>query len=323
MRRAADLQALDEGTQALYARVREMPRNRRLAAVLEQGPAPSAVPAQNVRIVLVPGILYEDYPETGADGARLREIAAGFGIPFETIPVDGTEGLDAAASLITGRLDRLPAQDRVLLFSLSKGSAEVRHALAQGNGEEAFRRVRAWVSVSGLPFGTPSFEGVLRRPLSRLLFGMWFWWRRWKLETVRELLAYEPRAPFVLPPYLEFIQISAFPLHSHLRDRRSRRLQRRIAPLGPNDGFAVLNDIAALPGSLYPLWGADHYLQGATDLNGCIARLIAYLVEHPQVSVGIEDGVQNSAVEDHGRPTIRSRTSGAGTILGHLDRDIA
>lgn len=285
MRRIPDLQALDEATQALYARLREKPCNRRLAAVLEEGPVPRAVPARNVRIVLVPGILYRDYPETGADGALLHAIAVGLGIPFETIPVDGTEGLDAAASLIIDRLDRLPAQERVLLFSLSKGSAEVRHALAQGHGDAAFRRVRTWVSVSGLPFGTPSFEGVLRRPLSRLMFAMWFWWRHWKLEPVRGLLAYEPRAPFVLPPHLEFIQIAAFPLHSHLRDRRSRRLQRRIALLGPNDGFAVLSDLAALPGSLYPLWGADHYLEGAVDINGCIARLIAHLIGHLEVRV--------------------------------------
>lgn len=288
MREAADLQALDEATQALYARIREIPCNRHLATALEQGPVPSAISARNVRIVLVPGILYRDYPETGADGARLRMIAAGFGIPFETIPADGTEGLDAAARLIIDRLDRLPDEERVLLFSLSKGSAEVRHALAHGHGEAAFRRVRAWVSVSGLPFGTPSFEGVLRRPLSRLLFATWFWWRRWKLEPVRELLAYEPRVPFVLPSHLEFIQISAFPLQSHLRDRRSRRLQRRIAALGPNDGFAVLNDLAALPGSLYPLWGADHYLEGAPDLNGCIARLIAYLIDRLEAGVGID-----------------------------------
>lgn len=288
MREVSDLQALDEATQALYAQIRETPGNLRLAAALEQGPVPSAVPVRNVRIVLVPGILYRDYPETGADGARLRALATSFGIPFETIPVDGTAGLDAAASLIIDRLDHLPDEERVLLFSLSKGSAEVRHALTLGDGNAAFRRVRAWVSVSGLPFGTPSFERVLRRPLSRVLFAAWFWWRRWKLAQVRELLAYQPRAPFVLPSHLEFIQISAFPLHSHLRDRRSQRLQQRIAALGPNDGFAVLKDLAALPGSLYPVWGADHYLEGAADLSGCIARLIVYLVEHLEGGVGVQ-----------------------------------
>jgi hypothetical protein len=290
MRKAASLQALDEATRALYVRVREAPRNRCLAAALEQGPMPSTVPAHGARILLVPGILYRDYPETGADGARLRAIAASIGIPFETIPAEGTAGLDAAASLIIDRLERLPVDEQVLLFSLSKGSAEVRHALIQGDGDAAFRRVRAWVSVSGLPFGTPSFEGVLRRPLSRVLFAAWFWWRRWKLEPVRELLAYQPQAPFVLPPHLTFIQIAAFPLHSHLRDRRSRRLQQRLAALGPNDGFAVLNDLAALPGSLYPVWGADHYLEGAPDLSGRIERLVAYLIERLERGPGIEDG---------------------------------
>lgn len=322
MRQAADLQALDEATQALYTRIREAPCNRDLAAALEQGPVPSTVQARNVRIVLVPGILYRDYPETGADGARLRAIAAGFGIPFDTIPADGTAGLDAAASLIINRLDRLPAGERVLLFSLSKGSAEVRHALTLGHGKAAFHRVRAWVSVSGLPFGTPSFEGVLRRPLSRLLLAAWFWWRRWKLEPVRRLLAYQPRAPFVLPPHLEFVQISAVPLHSHLRDRRSKRLQRRIAALGPNDGFAVLNDLAALPGYLYPIWGADHYLEGAPDLNGCIARLIVYLLEHLEPGAGVQDG-EHSLAGRINPARAHPRELGTGTILGHPQNDIA
>jgi hypothetical protein len=301
MRKSADPQALDEATRVLYAKIRGMPRNRRLASALEQGQLPSAVRAPGVRIVLVPGILYRDYPQTGADGARLRVIAESFGIPVETIPADGTTGLDAAATLIIDRLDRLPANDRVLLFSLSKGSAEVRHALTQARADAAFRRVHAWVSVSGLPFGTPSFEGVLSRPLSRILFAGWFWWRRWKLEPVRELLAYQPRAPFALPSHLEFIQIAAFPLRSHLRDRRSKRLQRRIEMLGPNDGFAVLNDLAALPGTLYPVWGADHYLEGAPDLTGCIARLIVYLIGRLEGSVGLEDGMPRWCHEDPAR----------------------
>lgn len=230
-----------------------------------------------LRIVLVPGIFYRDYPQTGADGALLRQIAERLGIPFDTIPVDGTEGLDVAANLINTWLLELPGDARIVLFSLSKGSAEVRHALAQGRAHAAFQRVSAWVSVSGLPFGTPSVEMVLSRALSQTVFRVWFWLKRWKLDRVRELLRHRPAAPFLLPSHVRFVQIAAFPLHAHLRDRRSRRLQKRLAPFGPNDGFAVLDELAALPGSLYPIWGADHYLNGVPDLPGRITRLVEYL----------------------------------------------
>ncbi len=269
--------ALDDATRALYAHVRTAPQNRGLWEAL-QGPESRAESiAPDLQILLVPGILFRDYPETGADGAVLRDIAAQLKIPFDTVPVDGTEGMDAAAAVINARLLAVPEGTRVLLFSLSKGSAEVRHALLRPDGAGAFRHVHAWVSVSGLPFGTQSVELVLRRPLSRALFGAWFWLKRWKLGRVRELLCHRPGAPFTLPPHVRFVQIAAFPLQTHLHDRRSKRLQRRLASFGPNDGFAVLGELAALPGSFYPIWGADHYLHGAADLGSSLKRLIAYL----------------------------------------------
>jgi hypothetical protein len=276
-RSEASLAALDHATRALYSRVRAAPQNRALWEALEGCREARRAFARDLRIVLVPGILYRDFPRTGADGTVVREIAAQLGIPFDTVPVDGTEGLERAADLIIARLLAVPEENRVLLFSLSKGSAEVRHALGRHQGRVAFRRVHAWISVSGLPFGTPTAEMVLRRPLARAWLSAWFWLRHWRLERVRELLFHRPGASLEIPPHLQFVQIAAFPLHSQLRDRRSRRFQRRLAAFGPNDGFAVLGELAALPGSLYPVWGADHYLRGGPDVSVALSRLIEYL----------------------------------------------
>jgi len=276
-RSAAGLAALDHATRVLYASVRAAPKNRLLWEALEASPRTRCSLARDLRIVLVPGILYRDFPRTGADGAVVRDIAAKHGIPFDTVPADGTEGLEEAADLIIDRLLAAPEESRVLLFSLSKGSAEVRHALSRHRAGVAFRRVHAWISVSGLPFGTPTAEIVLRRPLARAWLSAWFWLRQWRLERVRELLSHRPGACFEIPPHLKFVQIAAFPLHSQLRDRRSRRFQRRLAAFGPNDGFALLAELAALPGSLYPVWGADHYLRGGPDLSLALTRLIEYL----------------------------------------------
>jgi len=276
-RSTARLAALDHATRALYASVRAAPKNRMLCEALEGTRHSAQSLARDLRIVLVPGILYRDFPATGADGAVLREIAAKHGIPFDTVPADGTEGLEEAADLIVERLLAVPADSRVLLFSLSKGSAEVRHALSRRHSRVAFRRVHAWISVSGLPFGTPTAEIVLRRPLARAWLSAWFWLRQWRLERVRELLSHRPGARFEIPPHLKFVQIAAFPLHSQLRDRRSRRFQSRLAAFGPNDGFALLAELVALPGCLYPVWGADHYLRGGPDLAVALTRLIEHL----------------------------------------------
>lgn len=279
--RDEQIAALDRAMLALYEEVRAAPKNLALWRAIEgDTTAPSRV-ANDLRIVLVPGILYRDFPRTGADGAILREIAANLGVPFETVPLDGTEGLERAADLIIDRLLAVPQGSRVLLFSLSKGSAEVRHALGRPQANAAFARVHSWISVSGLPFGTPTAETVFRRPLARAWLNVWFWFRRWKLEHVRELLLHRPGVAFELPPHLQFVQIAAFPLQSRLRERRSRRFQRRLAAYGPNDGFAILGELAALPGSLYAVWGADHYLRGGTDLSVALTRLIGYLSGGP------------------------------------------
>jgi hypothetical protein len=252
-------------------------QNRALAKALDAVDAERVRLVDGLRIVLVPGILYVDHPETGADGAVLREIAERLAIPFDTIPLNGTEGLQASAHTIVEWLLALPGESRVLLFSLSKGTAEVRNALAGNPGHPAFRCVRAWVSVSGLPFGTPSLELVLCRPVARAIFGAWFWFKGWNMATVRELLLHRPNATFELPTHIKFVQVAAFPLQADLRDRRSKRFRRRLAAFGPNDGFAVLSELAALPGCLYALPKADHYLHGVSDLPDRIARLIGVL----------------------------------------------
>jgi hypothetical protein len=269
--------ALDEATRALYERVCSEFSNRALLQALDDPASDEIRIGEGLQVVLVPGILYRQYPRTGADGAVLRQIAEHLGIPFRTIPLNGTEGLQSAADLITEHLAALPPDAGVLLFSLSKGSAEVRHALVRDPENPAFRRVRAWVSVSGLPFGTPSAELILSRTIPRFIFSIWCRLRRWNLEAMRELLLHRPAAAFELPAHMRFVQVAAFPREADLHDRRSRGLRKRLARFGPNDGFAVLSELTALPGHFYPLWGADHYLRGVPDLSQRITRLIRLL----------------------------------------------
>jgi hypothetical protein len=295
-REDARVAALDRATKSLYASVRTAPKNRALWQALEGTRTVARPRAGNLRVVLVPGILYRDFPQTGADGAVVREVAAKLGIPFEMVPVDGTEGIERAANLITSRLLAFSEPNHVLLFSLSKGSAEVRHALSRPEARAAFQCVRAWISVSGLPFGTPTAETVLRRPLALAWLSAYFWFRRWKLKRVRDLLFHRPNASFEIPPHLQFVQIAAFPLHAQLRDRRSRRFQKRLAAFGPNDGFALLAELAALPGALYPVWGADHYLRGAPELSATVTRLIEHLSGSFEVPSPAHDSMADAQI---------------------------
>ncbi|HEV3458903.1 MAG TPA: hypothetical protein VHG32_20320, partial [Thermoanaerobaculia bacterium] len=82
-----------------------------------------------------------------------------------------------------------------------------------------------------------------------------------------------------LPAHLTLVNVVGFPLREHFEHAFSRRCHRRLAPLGPNDGSLVLADVCALPGLLYPVWGADHYLQPKTDVRRLIGAILQYLDE--------------------------------------------
>jgi len=84
-REDARLAALDGATRALYASVRAAPKNRGLWEALEGTRPARRDLARDLRIVLVPGILYRDFPHTGADGAVLREIAVRLEIPLDIV----------------------------------------------------------------------------------------------------------------------------------------------------------------------------------------------------------------------------------------------
>lgn len=278
-------EALDNATKRLYERVRGSKNNRLLIdaidAAAQRQPPGAAVIDTNSCIVLVPGIFYNDYPHTGADGAVLKSVAASMSIPVVTIPIDGSEGFETAADMVNaGLLDVARSATSIILLSLSKGSAEVRLALTKAEAKQAFHRVTAWISVSGLPLGTPSFENVLRNPLRRAFIRALCALKGWNLDILRELLRHRPGAAMPIPGHVMFVQVAAFPLAAHVNDRRSRRLRRQLSEFGPNDGFALLAELAALPGYMYPVWSADHYLRGIDDLPARIAGLISVVIEN-------------------------------------------
>jgi len=85
-----------------------------------------------------------------------------------------------------------------------------------------------------------------------------------------------------LPPHMTMVTIAGFPLRQHLTTALAGRCHRRLTHLGPNDGSLILSDVCALPGLLYPIWGADHYLRPKTDVNQLVLAVLQYLDEELQ-----------------------------------------
>ena len=233
----------------------------------------------DVLVALVPGALWEDYPETGADGAMVRDVAARLGWAYERIPTAQAGRLAGNAQVIARWLEERAAR-RIVLVTLSKGANETRAALDLPDASRAFAHVPVWISVSGSPFGTPWADWLLRRPLRKVL-----------LSALARLNGHDPivlqdyrrgdGAPPAIrfPATMTFAQLLGFPQREHVASPQLRRFYTRLEPNGPNDGFAYLEELTTLPGPLVPIWATDLYMQGpgSADVPVRLTQLLVHL----------------------------------------------
>jgi hypothetical protein len=256
-------EGIDFATAVQYQRIRFHSRHAPFIDAVESSDIPA--PGREVpRIIIIPGAFYRQYPGTGADGRIVRGVAAGLGWPVDRVEVPSLGTMAENAHVLASSLRQLP-NGPVILVSLSKGSSDVCAALARSDLADAFKNVRKWLNLSGIVSGTELIAWLRSRPLRywgvRALMAL----RRQPFAAVYELRR-EPGAPLcvplTLPAHLTAIHVIGFPLVRHLSDNWARRGHTRLAPLGPNDGGGILlADCERLPGHVYPVWGADHYLR--------------------------------------------------------------
>ena len=216
------------------------------------------------RLVIVPGAFYREFPQSGADGRLLQQTARDLGMPIDVIPVNSF-GLPAENAAIVSDWLQRHDEEPIVLVSLSKGSLDLKTALARPDAARLFRRVKAWISLSGIIFGTPIVRWVLSSSLRAWWYRFLLSLRGYDFRVVHEL-NYGARAPLIsemrLPQHMQLIHVIGFSLECHLSSLLARRAYRRIQHLGPNDGGGILlADVLRLPGMIFFVWGADHYLR--------------------------------------------------------------
>jgi hypothetical protein len=267
---------LDFATALLFDRVLNHPEHSAFYRRVES--APEAPSGELPSVGIVPGAFYREHKNTGADGARLAAILKSMGCNVEIVPLESFGSLNQNAALVAKWLKERNDRPKVLI-TLSKGSADLKTALALPEACELFRSVQAWISLSGLPQGTPLVAWLQKQRLRQL--GIRILLRlRGQCYAVVEELRHGPDTPLAtwppLPPHLQIIHVVGFPLRNHLAHPWATRGYERVAPLGPNDGGGfLLSDAATLPGTVFPVWGADHYLQPAWDATSLLRRVFA------------------------------------------------
>jgi hypothetical protein len=285
----ATREGIDAATTQLYQSVLESPQHgpfihrvdeisRRAEPRKWQAEAP---------LIIVPGAFYRENPRSGADGRLLRVQAERLGCPTGIIPIASRGTLKQNARIICDWLLEHHEQP-VILASLSKGGADVKMALAEPDALSAFKNVAAWVNLCGILNGTQMAEWLLSRNPAALLNRLYYTLRGQGLGFLRDL-GYGPGQPLdcdlQLPEHVRMVTIAGFPLREHLSSALARRCHRRLTHLGPNDGSLILSDVCVLPGLIYPIWGADHYLRPQTpqtDVHQLVLAVLQYLDEELQ-----------------------------------------
>ena len=267
-------EGIEFATAVLYDRVLRNETNRRFFTRVQNIDPVQAI--QPTLIGIVPGAFYREHKHSGADGASLVAIGKAMGCPVELIPVESFGSLARNAEVISKWLSQ-NSEQRVLLVSLSKGSADLKVALAVPDAGALFHNVVAWISMSGLPQGTPLVAWLRRQRFRQLGVRLLLRLRGQRYSVVEELRpeADGPLAVWpVLPPNMRVIHILGFPLRRHLAHPWAPRAYERLASLGPNDGGGfLLADVAHLPGTVLPVWGADHYLQPGWDVEPLLRQV--------------------------------------------------
>jgi hypothetical protein len=323
LRDVAAREGIDFATALVYERVVRSPEHGPILERLWTAPASADGFHLDATVAIVPGALYREYPRSGADGRLFREAAAAVGCRTELIPLPSCGPLAACAGVICEWLSSRPANERIVLVSVSKGGADIKTALALPGAPDAFARVDAWINLCGLVTGSPLVNWMLSRRLRRWFYHAMLWLWGIDYRVICEL-AHGPGGALDielrLPAHVRLINVVGFPLACHPKNRLGTRCHARLAPLGPNDGGLLLADACRLPGLLCPVWGADHYLRPAwgnmRELAIRLLREIATADESPPIAAS------GSRPEDVSQQSVAARFQRAGPVQRPAPRHV-
>jgi hypothetical protein len=215
----------------------------------------------------VPGLFYRTHSWTGADLAR-SEVWLGRPVALvETGEVDTVERNAAIvrtavrASAVDGR--------RVLILSASKGSADVHEALV---GDPTLGpSVALWIDLVGLLEGTPLTDPQ-RGDAETAAAGL-------PTETAVSM-SHQVRGAATaatFPPEVRAVHIAGFPTTLAISKEAHAGFE-RLRPLGPNDGYLMLDSFLRAPGRVMVIPETDHYLR-TPNLEPRLVALVSVLLD--------------------------------------------
>ena len=218
---------------------------------------------QTPRILVVPAFFHRERPQYGGDGRFVVAAAQAAGLVAQVAQTHSRGGVSENVPLVWQALAACPDQP-TWLVSLSQGGAEVRRLLAVHAGEPELANLRGWVNIGGLVRGSHWIDALLGDSFHRMSVRAGCRALGISYEGLRELCTDHPLwyGPMEVPAHVTVVNLLAVPLLEHVHPRIKGRY-RQMASVGPNDGMVVLSEALVRPGWIYPVWGTDHFFQGA------------------------------------------------------------
>lgn len=267
---------LDASTMALYEALRAAPANAEFLSRIGAEPIVTASPPVGIKILVVPALFYQHYPEVGGDAALSIGIARACGFEVETIPIKSLGTVTENARIIRAYLEGEKA-DRVWVLTASKGASDFRAYLQNYAGAPAIDRIAGWINVCGLIEGCDIADYDIATPARRLKFQAICHAFGARFDLLRELSTAHDywREPLRLPPHVKVFNLSAIPLPSHIHKALIARY-RAISDRGPNDGMVACRRTVIDDGLTIPFLGYDHFFRGP-NIAPMLYRFFAYL----------------------------------------------
>jgi len=275
LRALTEERGVDFATAMLYEAFRAHPMHGAFAERVDSLALPRERGACGT-LVLVPGLVWEDYPQLGADGQLVMDVARRLGFIAHRVPVGGRAAPSDNARAILSDIAKLDVVD-AWLVSLSKGSADLRFAMSGRFGSFPWHKFRGWVNICGSPNGSDLAARMTGSPLRRLAARATCLASRIPFQAMLEISSRHAlwSDSIKVPPAFRMISVVGLPLEWHLSRMLASR-HRLLAPLGPNDGVVLCMNAFVSPGLVYPLWGYDHYFRGP-EIVPLSYRLLAFV----------------------------------------------
>ncbi|MBM4000217.1 MAG: hypothetical protein FJ297_11905 [Planctomycetes bacterium] len=262
----------DMATIVMLDRLTCDPQNSRLAQVyanhlglvtsgMVHPDAPSPLKSGAVFLV-VPGWYWHDRSYDAALDVPRRHLEQ-YGYRTELLRTDDRGPVEPNAERVARRIVELgQAGKRVIVVSVSKGSAETALALGRLLPWEASRHVLAWVNVNGGLRGTPLADELLgwkRGCWTRLMLWIGYGDNGAGLASMRTAARTSAYASLAFPPHVLILNYSAVPFSSQIVPREGN-YDHLIDRYGPHDGTLLIRDQWVDGAPVLADLGYDHFL---------------------------------------------------------------